>query len=140
MPSVLVTGAGRGIGRSTALRLAERGWTVHAGVRRVADGEALKEEAGRGIEPLELDITDADQVAALPRTLGGRLDALVNNAGTVVSGPVEAVALDEVREQLELNVVAQVGGTQAGLALVGEARGRVGFIRPGSGRGGAPVP
>ena len=138
MPSVLVTGAGRGIGRSTALRLAERGWTVHAGVRRLADGQALKEEAGGGIEPVELDITDAQQVAALPHAFGGRLGALVNNAGTVVSGPVEAVALDEVREQLELNVVAQVGVTQAVLPLLRESRGRIVFISSVSGRVATP--
>ncbi|HEY8582216.1 MAG TPA: SDR family NAD(P)-dependent oxidoreductase, partial [Capillimicrobium sp.] len=68
MPSVLVTGASRGIGRETALRLAARGWAVHAGVRRPEDGEALR-AAAPTLVPVSLDVTDAAQVAALDRAL-----------------------------------------------------------------------
>ena len=85
--TVLITGAARGIGRATALHLAAGGWTVLAGVRREQDGEALREA---GVRPLVLDVTDAAQVAALETALPERLDAVVNNAGIVVSGPVEA--------------------------------------------------
>ncbi|MDQ1714809.1 MAG: hypothetical protein QOC60_754, partial [Frankiaceae bacterium] len=114
MASVLVTGAARGIGRATALRLAARGWDVVAGVRREEDGQALVAAAGGGgIAPLLLDITDADQVAALGDALPKRLDALVNNAGIVVGGPVEGLPLDDLRNQLEVNVVGQVAVTQA---------------------------
>src|SRR5689334_20244038 len=112
MPSVLVTGAARGIGRATALRLARAGWDVVAGVRRAEDGEALTAEDSR-IAHVVLDITDAGQVAALDAALPERLDAVVNNAGIVVSGPVEALPVDEWRRQLEVNVVGQVAVTQA---------------------------
>ena len=139
MPSVLITGAGRGIGRVTALRLANAGWDVRAGVRRLEDGEALARESAAGqITPIELDLLDAQQVAALPEAVGGRLDALVNNAGTVVSGPVEAVPLDELRTQLEVNVVAQVAVTQALLPLLRESKGRIVFVGSVSGRVATP--
>ncbi|MEA2430782.1 MAG: hypothetical protein QOF65_1033 [Thermoleophilaceae bacterium] len=133
MPSVLVTGAGRGIGRAVALRLANSGWTVRAGVRRAEDGDALK-QAGGSIEPVQLDVTDEGQVAALRDVLGGRLDAVVNNAGSVVSGPIEAVAVADVRKQFELNVVAQVAVTQAVLPLLRESKGRIVFLGSISGR------
>lgn len=90
------------------------------------------------MRPVVLDITDANQVAALPDALGGHLDAVVNNAGIVVSGPLEAVALDDLRTQLDVNVVAQVGVTQAVLPLLREAAGRVVFVGSVSGRVASP--
>ena len=123
MPTVLVTGAARGIGRATALHLAAAGWDVVAGVRRREDGDGL---AAERVTPIVLDVTDADQVAALPAALPGGLDAVVNNAGVVVSGPMEGVPLDDLRRQLEVNVVGQVAVTQAVLPLlraVARARG-----------------
>src|ERR1019366_1399307 len=101
MSSVLITGASRGIGRATALRLAAGGWDVFAGVRQEVDAESFGTGAGAGagaggrITPVVLDITDADQVAALDVVLPRRLDAVVNNAGIVVGGPVEGLAVDE---------------------------------------------
>src|SRR6476620_1492964 len=141
MPTVLVTGAGRGIGRATALRLAHAGWDVHAGVRRPEDGDALIREApGRGqIFPVQLDVTDPQQVAALATTLPERLDALVNNAGIVVGGPMEGVALDALRDQLEVNVVAQVAVAQAVLPALRRAQGRIVFVSSVSGRVATPM-
>ena len=138
MPSVLVTGAGRGIGRAATLRMAAAGWDVVAGVRDLADGEAVAAQAGGKVTPVRLDITSADDVAALAGVLPERLDGLVNNAGIVVGGPVEAVALDELRRQLEVNVVAQVAVTQALLPRLRAARGRVVFLSSVSGRVATP--
>jgi NAD(P)-dependent dehydrogenase (short-subunit alcohol dehydrogenase family) len=139
MPSVLVTGSARGIGRATALKLAAAGWDVHAGVRRAEDGEALVRDGGAGIRPVALDITDAAQVDALAHALPERLDAVVNNAGVVVGGPLEAVAPDELRRQLEVNVVAQVAVTQAVLPRVRAARGRIVFVSSLSGEVATPM-
>src|SRR4051794_31171206 len=142
MPSVLVTGAARGIGRATVLRLAGAGWDVVAGVRRTADGEALTAAAGRAagrIGPMQLDVTDAAHVAALDRVLPQRLDAVVNNAGIVVSGPIEAVPPEELRRQLDVNVVGQVAVTQAVLPRLRAARGRVVFLSSLSGRVSTPM-
>ncbi len=127
MGSVVITGASRGIGRALSESLAASGWEVYAGVRRVADAPA-------GATAVVLDVTDAAQVAALDSVLPARLDAVVNNAGIVVDGPLEAVALDELRRQLEVNVVGQLAVTQAVLPRLRESRGRIVFISSVSGR------
>lgn len=140
MPSVLITGAARGIGRAAALRLATLGWDVHAGVRTPADGEELAGAAPQGrITPVLLDVTDAAQVAALDGVLGDRLDAVINNAGVAVTSPVEGLGADELRRQLEINVVGPVAVTQAVLPRLRASGGRVVFISSVSGRVSAPL-
>src|SRR4051794_1962469 len=114
MPTVLITGAARGIGRAAATALAAKGWDVLAGVRRPDDAEALTAESPR-VRPVVLDLTNAEHLAALPQALPERLDALVNNAGIAVTGPLEGLPLDVLRHQLEVNLVGQVGVTQAAL-------------------------
>jgi NAD(P)-dependent dehydrogenase (short-subunit alcohol dehydrogenase family) len=134
--SVLITGVSRGIGRATALRLAAAGWTVYGTVRQVADGEALVAEAagGRGaIVPLQLDVSSDAQIAALDRALPDRLDAIVNNAGIVVSGPLETLSADDLREQFEVNVVGAVALTNLVLPRLRESRGRIVFVSSLSG-------
>jgi NAD(P)-dependent dehydrogenase (short-subunit alcohol dehydrogenase family) len=137
---VLVTGAARGIGRATVLRLAAAGWDVFAGVRRAEDGAALAASGPDGrVTPVTLDITDAEQVAALDDVLPARLDAVVNNAGIVVGGPVEGVPLDDLRRQLEVNLVGQVAITQATMPRLRGSRGRVVFVSSLSGRVATPM-
>lgn len=104
MPSELVTGASRGIGRACALHLAARGWDVYAGVRSEVDGAALAGECSGRLTPVTLDVCNERDVAQLPEALGGTLDALINNAGIVVGGPVEALKLDDLRHQLEVKL------------------------------------
>jgi NAD(P)-dependent dehydrogenase (short-subunit alcohol dehydrogenase family) len=140
MPSLLLTGAARGIGRATALRLAAAGWDVYAGVRNAADGETLAADAPSGaITPIVLDVTDAAQLATLDELLPQRLNAVVNNAGIVVGGPLEAVALDELRRQFEVNVVGPVAVTQAVLPRLRAARGRIVFVSSVGGRVVSPL-
>ncbi|MEO8968965.1 MAG: SDR family NAD(P)-dependent oxidoreductase, partial [Solirubrobacteraceae bacterium] len=134
MPTVLITGASRGIGRATASWLAARGWDVIAGVRSAADGATLAAAAPGRITPVTLDITDEAQLAALAGQLPERLDAVVNNAGVVVAGPVEAIPVAELRRQLEINVVGQAAVTQAVLPRLRAAQGRVVFVSSVSGR------
>lgn len=134
MPLALITGASTGIGRATAVRLAGSGWTVLAGVRDSAAGEAVAAEAPSGrVIALELDVTDPAQVAAATRTVAesrsssvpGGLDALINNAGIGVSGPIEVVSGEDLRRQFDVNVFAQVAVTQAMLPALRIARGRI---------------
>jgi NAD(P)-dependent dehydrogenase (short-subunit alcohol dehydrogenase family) len=138
MPSVLITGAGRGIGRATAVKLAAAGWDVIAGVRDAAAPPAPAAGSAGSITPVVFDVTSAEDVAALGDRVPERLDGLVNNAGIVVGGPVEALALDDLRRQLEVNVVAQVAVTQALLPRLRAARGRIVLVSSVSGRVGTP--
>jgi len=142
--AVLVTGASTGIGRATALRLDGAGMRVFAGVRREADGEALRRERS-GITPLLVDVTDTGSLqraaAALHAALGDEgLSGLVNNAGISGGAPVEFAPLDEVRRILEVNVVGVVASTQAFLPLLraGSHPGRVVCIGSIGGRFAVP--
>lgn len=139
MPSVLVTGASRGIGRAIAEHLASRGWDVIAGVRTEADAEAVTAANPQRMSAVLLDVTNADQIAALSEALPARLDAVVNNAGVVVSGPMETVTSDEWRKQLEINVIGQLAVTRAVLPRLRESRGRIVFISSVNGRMSMPL-
>ncbi len=138
MRSVLVTGASTGIGRATALRLDGSGWRVFAGVRKEADAESLRQEASPNLVPVILDVTDPEQIAAVATRIeeegDGGLDGLVNNAGVAVPGPLETVPLEDLRHQLEVNLVAYVAVTQAMLPLVRGAEGRIVFLASIGGR------
>lgn len=133
MRSVLVTGASTGIGRSTALRLDRAGWRVFAGVRKEGDAASLREAASAQLEPLMLDVTNADQIAAATGRIGAEigqagLDGLVNNAGIAVPGPLETLPIEDFKRQIEVNLNAQVAVTQALLPAIRSARGRIVFI------------
>ena len=56
------------------------------------------------------------------------MDALVNNAGISIAGPVEVTPLEDWRRQLEVNVIGQVAATQAFLPALRDARGRIVFV------------
>jgi NAD(P)-dependent dehydrogenase (short-subunit alcohol dehydrogenase family) len=102
--AALITGCSSGIGRATAIRLAQEGWTVYATARRL---EALSDLESRGCRTLALDVTSEasmrDAVATV-EAAHGSVAALVNNAGYSQSGAIEAVPLAEVRAQFETNV------------------------------------
>jgi NAD(P)-dependent dehydrogenase (short-subunit alcohol dehydrogenase family) len=128
--AIVITGASTGMGEHCALGLAARGYRVFAGVRKAADGEALRSRASGALEPVLLDVTDEAQVREAAHTVeralaGAPLVALWNNAGITVNGPLEFVPLPDLRRQLEVNVIGQVATTQAFLPLVRRAKGRI---------------
>jgi NAD(P)-dependent dehydrogenase (short-subunit alcohol dehydrogenase family) len=124
--TVLITGASRGIGRATALRLAARGYDVLAGVRDEAAGAALRDEAGGSLTPILLDVTDDAAIAAAAATVGDRpLAGLVNNAGIAVPGPLEYLPSEELRRQFEVNVVGQLAVTRALMPAIRRGGGRI---------------
>jgi NAD(P)-dependent dehydrogenase (short-subunit alcohol dehydrogenase family) len=139
MPTVLVTGAARGIGRATTLRLARGGWDVIAGVRSVEDGTALAAEAPDRIRSIQLDVTSPDDIAALDGQLPPDLNAVVNNAGVAVGGPVEGLPLADWRRQFEVNLFGQVAVTQAVLPRLRSTKGRIVFVSSLSGRVATPM-
>ena len=126
----LITGASTGIGRACALDLDRRGFTVFATIRRAEDGEALAAEASKRLRPIFLDVTDRDSIHAAAATVADAvgeagLDGLVNNAGIAMAGPLEAMDIERLRRQLDVNVTGQVAVTQAFLPLLRAAQGRI---------------
>jgi NAD(P)-dependent dehydrogenase (short-subunit alcohol dehydrogenase family) len=116
--SVLITGASSGIGAACAERLVGAGWRVFAGVRE-------RGAAPTGTTELLLDVTDAGAIEAAAGEVGDRLDGLVDNAGIAIAAPLEHLPLDELRRQLEVNVIGQLAVAQALLPALRAARGRV---------------
>ena len=139
MRSVLITGTSSGIGEATALRLDRAGMRVFAGVRNPADGEALTAKASDRLHPVQIDITDDASVAAAAEEIADvvgddGLWGLVNNAGAGYPGPMETISIEDLRAQLEVNLVGHVRVTQALLPLLRAANGRLVFVGSVGGR------
>jgi NAD(P)-dependent dehydrogenase (short-subunit alcohol dehydrogenase family) len=137
--AVVVTGASTGIGRATAVELDRIGFRVFAGVRKETDADSIRAEGSDRLEPLMVDVTDAASIEAAERTVGetigdSGLAGLVNNAGVAVPGPVELLALDDLRRQLEINLVGQVAVTQAFLPALRLGHGKLVFMSSVGGR------
>jgi NAD(P)-dependent dehydrogenase (short-subunit alcohol dehydrogenase family) len=120
--AVFVSGTSSGLGKAIALGLAARGVTVLAGVRRPGTSPASDGRPGP-IHEIVFDVTSSSDVAAAAHRVrellpDGGLRGIVNNAGVAVGGPLEFVAIDELRRQFEVNVFGQVAVTQALLELV----------------------
>lgn len=149
MKSVVVTGVSSGIGRSIAKFLVAQGVQVFGSVRRAKDGDRLSAELGELFKPLVFDVTDEAMVAEAADVVrvalqGHTLWGLVNNAGMAVAGPLLYQPIQELRRQLEVNVVGQVSVCQAFGPLLGVdpmlagKPGRIVMISSESGKSGFP--
>jgi NAD(P)-dependent dehydrogenase (short-subunit alcohol dehydrogenase family) len=123
---IMVTGASSGIGRATAARLADSGHLVFAAARRASALDALAAQHP-GARPIAVDVTDQssidnarEQVQAA--TDGHGLDVLVNAAGRMILGPVEALPDEQARALFEVNLFGLLAMTRA-------------FVPPMRGRG-----
>jgi NAD(P)-dependent dehydrogenase (short-subunit alcohol dehydrogenase family) len=107
-PVALVTGASTGIGRATAVALAQRGYRVVGTCRDPATLAAADRAAG--VEYVALDLADRDSVAACAQGIAGTggVDVLVNNAGQSAMGPLEEVPIAAVEQLFAVNVFGQV--------------------------------
>ncbi|MET7394199.1 SDR family oxidoreductase [Dactylosporangium sp. NPDC005572] len=120
--AVLVTGTSSGLGEATALSLARAGFVVYAGVR--SQQSAAHIAAGHpAIRPVILDVTVQESIVDAVRrvreeTGGAGLHGLVNNAGICVPAPLECVPLDELRAELEVNLIGTIAVTQQFLPLL----------------------
>ncbi len=134
---VLITGASTGIGKAIALEMRRRGWRVFATVRKGSDVLDLT-KAGRGmIEPLVMDVRDEESVNRAIKTVeerAGRLDALINNAGVAVPGPLEMLSTDQLAEQLDINLLGVHRVTRAALGMLRANKGRIVMISSVMGR------
>lgn len=136
---VLITGSSRGLGRSMALALAQRGFSVLAGVRRRQDGDDLRAAAGGELTPVILDVASAESLEMARTeverlTIGHGLAGLVNNAGLAWFGPLEQTPIDVIDRVFRVNVSGVIATIQCFLPLVRQARGRIVNISSINGR------
>jgi NADP-dependent 3-hydroxy acid dehydrogenase YdfG len=124
----IVTGASSGIGAATARELGRRGATVVLAARRVdpleAEAQAIREAGGRALA-IPTDVADATQLARLvDRTTAtfGRIDVLVNNAGTAWFRPLASSSPDDLVDLLEVNLIGAMTLTRAVLPGMLERR------------------
>jgi NAD(P)-dependent dehydrogenase (short-subunit alcohol dehydrogenase family) len=125
MKSVLITGASTGIGQICAVDLATHGWRVFVGVRRAADGDALV-QLNAELRPVLLDVCDPASIESaalkLRHELGEQgLQALVNNAGIVLAGPLEYLPVHAFEQHLQVNLTGALRVTQAFLPMLRQA-------------------
>ena len=115
MPTVLITGANRGIGLEFARQYAADGWTVHATARDPDQADALTGVAG-SIEIHRLDIGAAAEISALADTLSGAgIDILINNAGVsgVANAALGEIDYDAWLEVMRINALAPLQVAEA---------------------------
>ena len=141
---VLVTGCRSGFGLLLAEGAARRGHIVYAGLRDPAtDGELRERTRGLDVRPVALDVTVPEQrQEAVARVLAeqGRIDALINNAGTPLGGFLEEVGEDELRHVFETNFFAPWLLTRAILpAMRAQQRGTIVMMSSRSGRSAFPA-
>ena len=141
----VVTGSSTGIGYEISLMLARNGFLTYATMRNLNKSENIKSVASKENLPIrinQLDVTDDVSVkdavqAILSET--GRIDVLVNNAGYVLSGAFEDLAMDEIKTQYDTNVFGLIRTTQTVLPIMRRQKsGIIVNISSGAGRFGYP--
>jgi len=129
--TILITGAGSGFGKGTALGLARNGHTVIATVEiwpQASDLMAAAKQEGVELEVAKLDLLNKDDREAVFRKYADRLDILVNNAATGETGPMAEVPVDRVRRAFDVNVFSTLEFTQPFARLFAEkGRGKIIF-------------
>ncbi len=122
--TVLLTGTSSGLGEAAARRFLAEGWNVVA-TARVATA-AVRDESAPNLLRARLDLTDAYSIETafdVAETRFGAVDVVVNNAGIGLGGPLEAISLERLREQLEVNVIGTAAVSQAAIKRM-RTRGR----------------
>lgn len=126
--TILITGASTGIGKATAEFFADKGWNVAATMRTPANATFPDDRAGR-LRTFALDVTDqasVDQAVAEVTAAFGRIDVLVNNAGYGLIGLFEAMTPEQIRRQVDTNLIGVMNVTRAVLPTM--RRQRSGYI------------
>ena len=121
MKTWFITGASRGFGRIWAEAALQRGDNVTATARKLADVADLAERFGDAVLPLALDVTDSQQVHEVVEQAYahfGRLDVLVNNAGTALLAAVEEASDEQIRDLFDANYIGMVRVLRAALPLL----------------------
>jgi NAD(P)-dependent dehydrogenase (short-subunit alcohol dehydrogenase family) len=142
-PTVAITGAGSGLGRAVAIKLAAKGYRVFGTARSETDAADLEKASAGNVAVTLADITDQHAVTAwvgkVTDELGERgLDVLVSNAGTLTPGPLEVIPLDDIRREFEVNVFGAMAVINGFLPALRKSRGRI--VQIGAMTGRLPVP
>lgn len=124
MKNIVITGVSTGIGLGSTRAFIKKGYRVFGSVRKQADAERLQEELGSNFVPLIFDVTNQEAVLAAAKQVKGiikneGLVGLINNAGIAVVGPMLNVPLEDLKWQLDVNVVGVIGVTQAFAPMLG---------------------
>jgi NAD(P)-dependent dehydrogenase (short-subunit alcohol dehydrogenase family) len=128
MPTVLITGANRGIGLEFARQYSEAGWQVIATAR-----ESSTELNALGVHVESLDLTDADQVASFAERIEGGVDLFIANAGT--NHPMNTQGADNGRDWQKMMMVNAIAPYQLGKALIPRMKGDGKMVAISSGMG-----
>jgi NAD(P)-dependent dehydrogenase (short-subunit alcohol dehydrogenase family) len=142
-PSVAITGAGSGLGRALAIKLAAKGYRVFGTARSEQHVADLLDVSSGNVALTLADITDQSAVTAwvdkVSEQLGEHgLDVLISNAGTLTPGPLEVIPLDDIRREFEVNVFGALAVINGFLPALRKSRGRI--VQIGAMTGRFPVP
>jgi NAD(P)-dependent dehydrogenase (short-subunit alcohol dehydrogenase family) len=141
--TVAITGAGGGLGREVALKLAAKGYRVFGTAVSLDEAKDLDDTPGGLVTATVTDITDENAVRAwageVSEELGRRgLDVLISNAGILTPGPLEVLPLAAVKREFEVNVFGTLAVINAFLPALRKGRGRI--VQIGAMTGRFPLP
>ncbi len=140
--TVLITGAGAGLGEAMARRFSAAGWSVIVADLDEERARVVAETLTPGSRHVAMDVTDESgwqQLVALVRDEYGQLDVLVNNAGVAAGGSLEETSLEDWRWVMEIDLMGVVMGCKAFAPLMRE-QGRGHIINVASFAGFAAAP
>lgn len=133
---IFITGASTGIGFHAACFLRSKNYSVWASARKPADLERLR---AAGITAIEMDVCDPASIAKACVQLPTDLDALINNAGIAIGGPLEALQWQDWKRQFDTNVLGLVEVTRQLLPKLRQQKGRIINIGSISGKIASPL-
>src|SRR5882757_2738397 len=138
-----VTGAGKGLGRSVALKLVDKGYQVYGTGLADAEVDELRDASGGRVSLSITDITDEQAVRAWAARVGDEigsagLNVLVSNAGILTPGPLEVLPLQAIKREFDVNVFGSLSVINAFLPALRAAHGRI--IQVGAMTGRFPLP